>query len=199
MKNALKLTAAALCCVALVACSQKGPAEAALKAAETSMNEVKAEGARYAPEKTKGLMASFSAAQEAFNKGDYKTSLEISQGVPAKAKDVSAAVAARKDELGKAWAGLSGVPAMVEQIKAKVEALGAMKKLPKGMDAAKLETAKASLADMTKIMGEASEAYKSGDLVDALTKGNAVKAKATETMDALGLTAAAPAPAAAAG
>ena len=50
MKNALKIAAAALCCVALIACSQKGPAEAALKAAETSMNEVKADGAKYAAE-----------------------------------------------------------------------------------------------------------------------------------------------------
>src|SRR5450756_2740411 len=111
MKNALRITAVALCCVALVACSQKGPAEAALKAAEASMNEIRAaEGAIDAPEQTEGVTASFTAAQEAFNKGDYKTSLEVSQGIPAKAKDVVAAVAAKKDELGKAWAGLSGVP-----------------------------------------------------------------------------------------
>jgi hypothetical protein len=195
MKNALRITAAALCCMALVACSQKGPAEAALKAAEASMNEIRAEGSKYAPEETKGVQTSFASAQDAFNKGEYKVAMEIAQGIPAKSKDVSAAIAAKKDELGKAWAGLSGVPAMVEQIKAKVEALGAMKKLPKDMDASKLEAAKASLADMTKTMGEASEAFKSGNLADAVTKGNAVKAKATETMAALGLTAGAPAPA----
>ena len=194
MKNALRIAAAALCCLALAACSQKGPAEAALKAAETSVNDVKAEGAQYAPEQTKGLMVSFAAAQDAFNKGDYKTAQEVAQGIPAKAKDVSAAIAARKDELGKAWAGLSGVPAMVEQIKARVEALGAMKKLPKDMDAARLEAAKASLAEMTKNMGEASDAYKAGNLNDAVAKGNAIKAKVTDTMAALGLTAAAPAP-----
>jgi predicted small lipoprotein YifL len=199
MKNTLRITAVALCCVALVACSQKGPAEAALKAAETSMNEVEAaEGATYAPEETKGLMASFTAAQEAFNKGDYKTSLEVAQGIPAKAKDVVAAVAAKKNELGKEWAGLSGVPAMVDQIKAKVEALGAMKKLPKDMDASKLEAAKASLADITKTMGEASEAFKSGNLMDAVANGNAVKAKVADEMATLGLTAGAPAAAPAA-
>ena len=193
MKNALKITGAALCCLALVACSQKGPAEAALKAAEASMNEIRAEGSKYAPEETKGVLTSFVSAQDSFNKGDYKVAMEIAQGIPAKSKDVSAAIAAKKDELGKAWAGLASVPAMVDQIKAKVEALGAMKKLPKDMDASKLEAAKASLADMTKTMGEASEAFKSGNLMDAVTKGNAVKAKATETMAALDLTAGAPA------
>ncbi|MGZ5380431.1 MAG: hypothetical protein ACXWFQ_01090 [Thermoanaerobaculia bacterium] len=200
MKNALRITAVALCCVALVACSQKGPAEAALKAAETSMNEVKAaEGARYAPEQTKGLMASFTAAQDAFNKGDYKAALEVAQGIPAKAKDVVAAIAAKKDELTKSWNALSAsVPGMVEQVKAKVDALSAMKKLPKDMDAAKLEAAKASLSDITKSWGEASNAFKSGNLIDANAKGNAVKAKVSNEMATLtAAPAAAPAPKAA--
>lgn len=200
MKNALRITAVALCCVALVACSQKGPAEAALKAAETSMNEVKAaEGARYAPEQTKGLMASFTAAQDAFNKGDYKAALEVAQGIPAKAKDVVAAIAAKKDELTKSWNALSAsVPGMVEQVKAKVDALSAMKKLPKDMDAAKLEAAKASLSDITKSWGEASNAFKSGNLIDANAKGNAVKAKVSDEMATLtAAAAAAPAPKAA--
>jgi predicted small lipoprotein YifL len=195
MKNALKIAAAALCCVALVACSQKGPAEAALKAAETSVNEVKADGAKYAAEQTKGLLASYTAAQEAFNKGDYKAAMEVAQGVPAKAKDVAAAVATKKDELTKTWTSLaSTLPAQVEQIKTRVEALAAMKKLPKDMDAAKLDAAKAALADVTKSWGEAAEAFKAGNLIDAAAKGNAVKAKVADAMASLGLTAAAPAP-----
>ena len=194
MKNALKITAAALCCLALVACSQKGPAEAALKAGENSMNEVKAEGAKYAPEQTKGLMTSYTAAQEAFNKGDYKAAMEIAQGMPAKAKDVVAAVAARKDELTKTWTGLtSTLPGQVEQIKTKVGELAAMKKLPKDMDAGKLDAAKAALADVTKAWGDASEAFKSGNLIDAVAKANAVKAKVADAMASLGLTPAAPA------
>ena len=197
MKNALKIAAAALCCIALVACSQKGPAEAALKAAETSMNEVKADGARYAAEQTKGLMLSYTTAQDAFNKGDYKAAMEIAQGIPAKAKDVTAAVAARKDELTKTWTGLaSTLPAQVEQIKTRVDALAAMKKLPKDMDAGKLDAAKAALADVTKVWGDASEAFKSGNLIDAVAKANAVKAKVADAMASLGLTPAAPAPAA---
>lgn len=199
MKNALKITAAALCCLALVACSQKGPAEAALKAAETSVNEVKADGAKYAAEQTKGLLASYTAAQEAFNKGDYKAAMEVAQGIPAKAKDVAAAVAAKKDELTKSWNALSAsVPGLVEQFKAKVDALSAMKKLPKDMDAAKLDSAKASLSDITKSWGEASDAFKSGNLIDANAKGNAVKAKVSDAMGTLAAApAAAPAPKAA--
>jgi hypothetical protein len=199
MKNALRITAVALCCVALVACSQKGPAEAALKAAETSVNEIKAEGAKYAAELTKGLLTSYASAQDAFNKGDYKVAMEIAQGIPAKAKDVVTAVAAKKADLTKSWNELSAsIPGMVEQVKAKVDAVSAMKKLPKDMDAAKLEAAKASLADITKSWGEASDAFKSGNLIDANAKGNSLKAKVSDAMAALGLTAGAPAAAPAA-
>jgi len=194
MKNVLKMTALVLCCVALVACSQKGPAEAALTAATTAVDGVKAEAARYVPDQAKGLGAALTSAREAFDKGDYKAALEAAQAIPGKVKEVAAAIAAKKDELTKTWTSLSGsLPGMVDQIKTKVDALGAMKKLPKDMDAAKLDGAKASLADVTKTWGEASEAFKSGNLMDAATKGNAVKAKVTETMAALGLTAAAPA------
>ncbi len=193
MKNVLKITAAALCCLALVACSQRGPAEAALKAADDSMSEVKAEGGKYAAEQTKSLMLSYTAAQESFNKGDYKAAMEIAQGIPAKAKDVTAAIAAKKDELTKTWTALaSTLPAHVEQIKAKVAELAAMKKLPKDMDATKLVAAKAALADVTKGWGEAADAFKAGNLIDAAAKGNAVKAKIADAMVSLGLAPAAP-------
>jgi predicted lipoprotein len=192
------MTALVLCCVALVACSQKGPAEAALATATAAVDGIKADAGKYVPDQAKSLTASLSSAREAFDKGDYKAALEAAQAIPAKAKDVAAAVAARKDDLTKTWADLTAsVPGMVDQIKAKVDALGAMKKLPKDTDKTKLEAAKASLADLTKSWDEASDAFKSGNLMDAVAKGNAVKAKAAETMAALGLTAAAPAPAAA--
>ncbi len=200
MKNVLKLTALVLCCVALVACSQKGPAEAALNAAQAAVDGVKADAAKYVPDQAKTLLASMAAAREAFDKGDYKTALDSAQAIPAKAKDVATAVAAKKDELTKTWTALAGsVPAMVEQIKAKVDALAAMKKLPKDMDKAKVEAAKTNLADIQKAWGEAEGAFKAGNLADAAAKGNAVKVKVGDTMAALGLSApAAAAPAAAA-
>ncbi len=199
MKNVLKLTALALCCVALVACSQKGPAEAALNTAQAAVDGVKADAAKYVPDQAKALLSSMTAAREAFDKGDYKAALAAAQAIPAKAQDAATAVAAKKDELTKTWTSLSAsVPAMVEQVKAKVDSLAAMKKLPKGMDKAKVEAAKTELADIQKTWGEASDAFKAGNLMDAAAKGNAVKAKVTAEMSSLDVTAAAPAAAPAA-
>ncbi|MEO8054384.1 MAG: hypothetical protein ABI768_04480 [Acidobacteriota bacterium] len=194
MKNVLKMTALVLCCVALVACSQKGPAEAALTTAQTAVDGVKAEATRYVPDQARSLMASLTSAREAFDKGEYKMTLEVANAIPAKAKEAGAAAAAKKDELTKAFQDLSAsVGPMIEQVKVKIDALSAMKKLPKDMDKAKLEAFKATLADIQKATVEAVETFKAGNLADAVAKGNAVKAKVVETMAALGVTPAAPA------
>lgn len=189
MKNVLKMTALVLCCVALVACSQKGPAEAALTAAQTAVDGVKAEAAKYVPDQAKSLMASLTSAREAFDKGDYKMALESATAIPAKAKEAAAAVAAKKDELTKSFTALTGsLPATVEQIKAKVGEYVAMgKKLPKDMDPAKLDAAKSGLEAAQKTWAEANEAFKSGDLMGAVAKGNDVKGKADQLLAALNI------------
>jgi hypothetical protein len=49
--------------------SDKGPAEAALKAAEEAITATKGEAARYVPEQAKALEAALAAAKEKFGKG----------------------------------------------------------------------------------------------------------------------------------
>jgi hypothetical protein len=190
MKNVLKMTALVLCCVALVACSQKGPAEAALTAATTAVDGVKAEAAKYVPDQAKSLMASLTSAREAFDKGDYKMALETANAIPAKAKEAATAVAAKKDELTKSFTALTAsLPATVEQIKAKVGELAAMKKLPKDMDKAKVDAAKTGLEAAQKTWTEANDAFKAGDLTAAVAKGTEVKGKADQLLALLNIAA----------
>jgi hypothetical protein len=198
MKNVLKMTALVLCCVALVACSQKGPAEAALTAATTAVDAIKADAAKYVPDQAKALLASLTSAREAFDKGDYKAALEAANAIPAKAKEVGVAAAAKKDELMKSWESLAAsVGPMIDQVKAKLDALAAMKKLPKGFDKAKLEADQATFAEVQKGASEAVEAGKAGNYADAIAKGNAVKTKVDALTAGLAAVPAAPAAAAA--
>lgn len=191
MKNVLKMTALVLCCVALVACSQKGPAEAALAAATAAVDGVKADAGKYVPDQAKSLMASLTDARAAFDKGDYKAALDAATAIPAKAKEAAAAVAAKKDELTKSFTAIStSLPATVEQIKAKVGELVAMKKLPKDMDKAKVEAAKTGLDAAQKTWAEANEAFKAGNLMDAVKKANDVKGQADQLLVALNIAAA---------
>ena len=83
-------------------------------------------------------------------------------------------------------------PQMVEAIKSRVEILGKAKKLPKGMDAAKLTQAQEGLAGITKSWEEASAAFAAGNLIDAVGKTNGLKEKGTEILALLGMAPAAP-------
>jgi predicted small lipoprotein YifL len=200
-KTFVALTTAVLACVALVACSQKGPAEAALNTAEQAVNQAKPEVAKYAPDQFKQLATALTGARDSFSKGDYEAALKAAQEIPAKAKDAQAAAAAKKQEFTKTWNELNAslLPVM-DAIKAKLEALSAMKKLPKGMTAAKLADAKAGYEVISRTGTDAMEAYKAGNVADAVAKAKIVKDKVVEVSGLLGISgpASAPPPAAAA-
>lgn len=173
---------------ALAATCSKAPAEAALKAADQAVASASREGEKFVPEQLKALMDAAKSAHEKFDRGDYAAAKAAADAVVTEAQDVEKAAAAKKDEVTKAWGDLQArVPAMGDVIRAKVDELAAMKKLPKGFDAARLEEAKAGLATFDRAWGEASVAAQSGDVISAAEKGRAARAKALELIDALGL------------
>lgn len=180
------------------ACSQKGPADEALKAASTAVDATKASAEKIVPDQYKALTASLADAKDKFAKGDYAGALAAAKDLPGKATEVVNAAKAKKDELMKSWAGIeASVTAAVAAVQEKVTALGGMKKLPKGMDAAKVTAAKDGLADLSKGWADAQAAAKGGDYMAAIDKANALKAKAADLAASLGIGAgAAPATAA---
>lgn len=189
MKKCFPLIALVVVGLFFVACSRdKGPAEAAIKTAEEALSATKAEASKYVPDQVKSVEDALKAAKDSFAKGEYTAALNSAKDLPAKAKDLGSAAAAKKAELAKSWEEMSGsVPKMVEAIKTKVEALTKSRKLPKGMDKAKLEGAKAGLVEITQGWADADNAFKAGNLTDALTKAKTVKEKATGIMTSLGM------------
>ncbi len=180
---------------ALAATCSKAPAEAALKASDQAVASARTEGEKFAPEQLKALMDAAKSAHEKFARGDYAAAKASADAVVADAQDVEKAAAAKKEEVTKAWGDLQAqVPAMGDTVRAKVDELAAMKKLPKGFDVARLEEAKAGLAAFDQAWGGAAASAQSGDLLPAVEKGQAARAKALELINALGL----PSPAAAA-
>ena len=172
-----------ICCLMIVplvvvGCS-KGPAEAALKAADEAIAKVKPEAEKFVPDQFTALTEAAAAAKADFDKGDYAAALTAAKDLPAKADEVATAAAAKKDELMGQWNELSkDVPAQMLDATDKVNTLAAMKKLPVGVDAAKIEEIKARLADMSSTWTKAGEAFTGGDLKGALEMGGSVKASA---------------------
>jgi hypothetical protein len=181
----------AIAVVALGACesAEKAPAAAAISAAQNAIDAVKGEAMKYVPDQVKSAQDAVAAARASFEKKDYKAALAGAQDATAKAKELGAAVATKKAELTKSWEEMSnGVPKMAEVIKSRVDILSQSKKLPAGVDRAKLDDAKAGLASLNESWAAASDAFKSGDMFDAVSKGKSAKDKAVEIMTALNMT-----------
>lgn len=176
--------------VLLISCesADKAPAAAAITAAQSALDAVKTEAAKYVPDQVRSVEATLASAKASFEKQEYKAALTSAQDVAAKAKDIGAAAAAKKAELAKTWEDMSGgLPKMAEAIKSRVDILSQSKKLPAGLDKDKLEGAKTGLATVNQSWTEASDAYKSGNMADAIAKATAAKAKAVEVMTALNM------------
>ena len=181
-----------------VACG-KGPAQAALTAADAAVSGARADGEKYVPDQFKALADTAAGARSKFDSGDYKGALEAAQGVPAQAQAVMQAAVAKKAELMESWKAMEGsLPAMVAAIQKKIMELASAKKLPAGLDKAGLEAAKTALEAATATWAEAGTAFGAGDIMAATAKASQVKAGAEELMTKLGMSAApAAAPAAA--
>ena len=168
--------------------TDKGPAQAPIAAAETAVSSTLAEASKYVPDEVRSLQAGLTAAKEKFNKGDYAAATTEAKAVADKASQVASAASARKAELTKSWESLNaGMPRVVESIKSRVDILSQSKKLPANMTADKLAAAKSGLGEITQQWTAATEAYKGGDLAEAIAKGSGVKAKAAEVMTTLGM------------
>lgn len=195
MKKTLALAACALLVAGLTACNaDKGPADAAIKAADQAITAAAPEAEKFVPEQLAAAKDALKNAQDLFAKGDFKGALAAGSELGTKAQELVTAAAAKKEELTKAWTDLSGsLPQMVASIQAKVEELGKARKLPKGMDKAALTQAQEGLAAIKTSWDEASAAFTGGNLVDAMAKAGGLKEKATGLMGLLGLQPPAPA------
>jgi len=171
----------------------KGPAEAALKAADQALAAAKPEIEKYVPDEYASVSTDLQRARAEFEKGNYTEALKAAQEIPANIQAAVAAATATKERLMGTWSELSGsLPGLVQSITEKVTALGAARSLPKGMTRDTLAGAQADLASVTQAWTEATAAFQGGDIPKAVKTAQDVKAKADALAGMLGLTAAPP-------
>lgn len=167
-----------LCCVglalAVVSCSMKVPAQAAIKAGEEALNAVKAEAMKYIPEQYQAVEKVLGDAKAAMEKGDYKGAIQIAKEVPQKANDLLAAIEARKAELPSIWTEMAKkVPKLIADTKAQLAKA-------KGLDKAAKDQAGAGVKEMEENWKTAEDAFKKGSLLDAVNMAEQVTKKGTE-------------------
>ena len=199
MKPHVKAAAIVLGALLVAACSQKDPAQKALDAAESALAEVHEDAMKYVPEQYDAVKSELNAARQAFQAEKYGDALTAVKNLPAKAKELGEAAAAKKKEvvaqLNTDWNGLSaGVPGMVKSIEDKLGELGKMRRLPAGLDRETIDSASGALTEAKSNWDAASQAFTAGNVEEAVAKARSVEAAARDIMGKLGLSeAAAPA------
>lgn len=164
------------------ACSNahKTNADAAIKNAQASYAAVADEANEYVPDQAKNVQAAIQSAKDSFDKGDYDAADDASQTLSGKIQDLSKAAHAQKADLTAQWNDLSGsIPALVAEDQKKVDTLTRSHKLPKG--------AADTFATEKQAWTDASAAFASGKIPDAVAKASDVKAKLTELQTTLGI------------
>jgi hypothetical protein len=190
--NIRSLLVALAAILALSACSQKDPAREAIEAAENALNAVYEEAGRYLPERYAAVKSELDTARKAFDEERYADAIAAVKDIPAAAealaKDAAAAREAHVSGLNADWARISeSLPGLLAAIGGRLEELGAMRRLPEGMDRQLLDEANAALASARSAWDEAGAAQASGDLEGAVDKARAAEGMAQDLAARLGM------------
>ena len=170
------------------ACGDGGrsAAEAAVKAAEGTLATVRTEAVRYVPDQVRAVDGSMAAVRDAFSKGSYTQVLTDTPALLSKISAVAAAAAAEKTTTS--WQAMSDeLPLVIQTIQSRVDVLSKSRRLPEGLTRVALDEAKAGLEVINRTWTDATDAFKAGNLADAIAKATIVKTRAAEAMAALNI------------
>lgn len=192
MNTITRIAVLALALAFAAGCSQRDPAEQAIKAAEDALAAVYEDSQKYLPERYAEVKASLDKARTAFEEERYADAIAAVKDVPARAetlaKDVVEAKQKRLGELNSEWVRLSGsLPGRMSGIGTRLGELGNMRRLPKGMDKQLLDEANAAFGSAQGAWGEAGNAFSAGDLEGAVAKAKDVEAMAQDLVTRLGM------------
>ncbi|HEX6637494.1 MAG TPA: hypothetical protein VF033_07540 [Steroidobacteraceae bacterium] len=172
---------------------QREPAHDALEKIEKSLDDVKADAARYAPDGLKGVESQLANLKQSFDDKNYDNVLagtpqlekavnSLREAVNSGKAQARAALAAAKTE----WEGLSAdVSKQVESIEARINELSKAKRLPWGIKKDEFEGSKSAFESMKAQWNEATAEFKKGDAIEANAKAKTAKGMGDQIYDQL--------------
>lgn len=196
MMNRSIWIAAGFATLLVSACSsQKDPAAKALERIDNTMAMIHDSAQKYAPDTLPGVQAQVTAIHQTFAKGDYAGVLAQAPAVNTAVSNLrsdagtkQAAAEAEQAKVKQEWRKLSlEVPKLVAGLHTQVDSLSSGHALPRGVTKASFATVKDSVTSLDTLWTDASNTQSTGDYAGAVTKGQAVKDKATELMHTLGM------------
>lgn len=172
---------------------QREPAHDALEKIEKSLDDVKADAAKYAPDGLKGVQSQLANLKQSFDDKNYDNVLagtpqlekavnSLREAVSAGKAQAKAALAAAKSE----WQGLSAdVSKQVETIQARIDQLSKARRLPWGINKDEFEGSKSAFESMKAQWQEATAEYEKGDAIEANAKAKTAQGMGNQIADQL--------------
>ncbi|MGD9904777.1 MAG: hypothetical protein AB7U83_15040 [Vicinamibacterales bacterium] len=185
MKKILTLVVGGM--LAVGCSSDREPAQAAVNGLETAVAEARPEIEAYAADQLTAVDDAVKAVKAKFDDGHYAEALTDVKTASAVLTSAAERAATRKAELSTEWATFAGMPALIGQIKGRVDELGAMRRLPRGIDKAALDGAKSSLESANALWDDATEAHDDGNMAVAVAKASQAKPIVDSLLSTLGL------------
>ena len=185
MLPVLRIRHAALISLAalmIAACaSQREPAQRMINDIEAAVTMASADAAKYVPDQLNDVQTKLGDLKAAFGRQDYESIVTAGPAVLSEAMGLASAAAAKKaavvQGLNEQWTALSGaVPGYMTAIRSRIDLLGkkSSRKLAVGID---LDAAKLNLSDATSLWSKAQGAFGNGNLDEAVSAAEDVKAK----------------------
>ncbi len=165
----------------------KGAAQMAITAAQTAYDAAKDQAMMIVPQQALGIQAMIAGARASMDKGEFKAAIDSANVVPARVKEMMDGLAAKTAEMQAEWEKMKEFPQALVALNEQVVKLAKAKQLPPGIDAAKVEAAKAALGTITQNWTEAQAAYQGGNLAGAMSKAGMAKQAAVEAMNSLSM------------
>jgi len=176
----------------ITACANKEePAKQVVAGAETSIAEVREDATIYAPAELKAAEDKLAAAKENITWEKYQDVLDQGPELKASVTTLKDTVISKKTQVAAAtheWTTLTEeVPKVVQALESRVDALSKVRKLPPEVKKETFEAAKTELETLKTTWAQAGAAFNAGQATEAADKGRAVKARAEELLQQLGL------------
>jgi hypothetical protein len=170
--------------------NQQEPATKALDAAQAALGAVRDEAAQFAPDQLKAVDEALERARGQLAAGKFSDVLTSSPMLTKQIADLTAASVEGKARMEAAmaeakdlWPALSAdLPKMADALKARLDALGKMKVLPEGIDAANLDFSRKSYEELASEWTAAQADFAAGHFTDAASKANSARRRATDLM-----------------
>lgn len=171
--------------LALVACSgQKRAAEDAVAAADSAVTAITPEAERAGPELLQPLTTALGEAKAALESRDYETAVARASDIPARATEVSAKLEQNKKDLAADFATLSeAMPRNIAAIQLR------LLRPPRSLSRERVAELKATADSATVQWDAIKQEFQGGAMASAMGKAFGLKARVSEAMVALGLSA----------